>query len=451
MAATILIVDDEKDIRISLQGILEDEGYQVLTASDGEDALTTIRAELPDLVLLDIWMPGMDGMETLSLLKDEFPFLTTVMISGHGTIETAVKATKLGAYDFIEKPLSLDKVLITVANALKLKQLSLENSQLKQHACRQHELVGATAAIVQLREQALRVAASASPLLISGEKGSGKCLLAGFIHYQSARREQPFSTILCAALPEDLLERELFGYEKGAFPTASASGKGVFDRVDGGTLLLDEISELPRSVQSKVLRVMREGCFERAGGGKSVRVSVRVIASSSVDLQQKRHSGEFLEELYRQLTVVSLAMPPLRERLADLPLLVQHLICQFSRHEGRDSKTIEPAALEMLQSYRWPGNIRELRNMVERILIMSTGAVITVDDIPELRSEGDVLLPHASGGATLRSAREEFEREFILRKLEEHDWNISRTAELIGVERTSLHRKIKSYGIDVHK
>jgi len=457
VSKTILIVDDEKDIRISLTGILEDEGYQVVTASSGMEALDKVREEQPDLVLLDIWMPGIDGLETLDRLKAAQPALTVIMISGHGTIETAVRATKLGAFDFIEKPLSLDKVLIAVGNALRLKQLTAENDELKRAAGNEHELVGSAAVIEALREQITRVAPSNASVLVSGENGTGKELVARSIHYYSTRHDKPFVAINCAAIPEELIESELFGHEKGAFTGALSQKKGKFDLADGGTLFLDEIGDMSLRTQAKVLRILQERCFERVGGTRLVSVDVRIIAATNKDLDEEIRQGRFREDLYYRLNVIPFRVPALRERIDDVPQLVEHFIALFARKEGREPKSFRPEALDMLKQYHWPGNVRELRNIIERILIMTPGRTIIHDDIPDLRGDTSAQ-PHpcpnldgALAQGTLREAREEFEREFLIQKLEENDWNISRTAEVIELERSNLHRKIKSYGIDVRK
>jgi len=460
MAKTILVVDDEKDIRISLTGILEDEGYQVLTADSGVGALECARQELPDLVLLDIWMPGMDGLETLERIKVLFPQLTVIMISGHGTIETAVRATKLGAFDFIEKPLSLDKVLISVVNALRMKDLRVENEELKRVVANEYEMIGSAAVMVTLREQIMRVAPTTASVLVTGENGTGKELAARSIHFYSQRRDRPFVAINCAAIPEELIESELFGHEKGAFTGAIAQKKGKFDLADGGTLFLDEIGDMSLRTQAKVLRIIQERCFERVGGTKLVTVDVRIIAATNKALDEEISQGRFREDLYYRLSVVPFRVPTLRERHEDIPLLVQHFVAQFYRREGREPKTFQPEALGLLARYDWPGNVRELKNIVERILIMTPGRTITAADIPELHGTpgspplADIPEQRSEGGlsvGTLREAREGFEREFIIQKLEENDWNISRTAEVIELERSNLHRKIKSYGIDVRK
>ena len=457
MSKSILVVDDEKDIRISLTGILEDEGYQVMTAASGVEALESARQDLPDLVLLDIWMPGMDGLETLEKLKTLFPQVTVIMISGHGTIETAVRSTKLGAFDFIEKPLSLDKVLITVSNALRMRQLRVENDELKRAAGNEYELIGCSSVMSTLREQIMRVAPTNASVLVTGENGTGKELVARSIHYYSQRRDKPFIAINCAAIPEELIESELFGHERGAFTGAVAQKKGKFDLADGGTLFLDEIGDMSLKTQAKVLRILQERCFERVGGTRVVTVDVRIIAATNKDLDEEIRQSRFREDLYYRLNVVPFRAPSLRERVDDIPMLVPYFVAQFYHREGCEPKIFLPETLDLLCQYSWPGNVRELKNIIERILIMTPGHVVTTSDIPELQLEKGftgLTYPGDEGGGvveTLREAREEFERGFIVQKLEENDWNISRTAEVIELERSNLHRKIKSYGIDVRK
>ena len=454
MQHTILIIDDEKDIRTALTGILEDEGYQVLNAESGIEGIECARQELPDLILLDIWMPGMDGLETLGKLKIHLPQVTVIMISGHGTIETAVRATKLGAFDFIEKPLSLEKVLISVSNALQLQELIVQNAELKRSASADSELIGESPEIIILREQIRRVAPTSASVLINGENGSGKELIACSIHCSSPRRERPFITVHCSAIPEQLIESELFGHEKGAFLGAISHKKGRFDQADGGTLLLDEIGELPLNTQLKILRFIQAGSFERVGGIRQLTADVRIIAATTRSLEKDMAAGKFNADLYYQLSTVPFLATSLRERLEDIGPLVQHFVAQFFRREGGETKAFMPDALEMLKQYSWPGNLRELKNVVERILIVAPGRVISADDIPPLSGEPLATL-HSLDGAfsrsALRDAREDFEREFIIHKLEENDWNISRTSELIELERSNLHRKIKNYGIDVRR
>ncbi|HIJ81482.1 MAG TPA: sigma-54-dependent Fis family transcriptional regulator [Desulfuromonadales bacterium] len=455
MPHTILVIDDEKDIRTSLSGILEDEGYQVLTAASGAEGIDTAQQELPDLVLLDIWMPGMDGLEALERLKQLVPQVTVIMISGHGTIETAVRATKLGAFDFIEKPLSLEKVLISVANALHLQELKTENAELKRTATADHELIGDSPGMVALREQIMRAAPTSTCVRIDGENGTDREQAARALHHASPRRERPFIAVNCSSIPGELLEIELFGNEKGV--GAASQRKGKCDLADGGTLFLNEIGELSPASQMNVARIIKEGYFTRVGGGRQIAVDVRVLASTARELDREAAQGKFHEELLHLLDVVRLRVPPLRERKEDVTMLVQHFVTGFYRREGQEAKAFLPDALRLLSGYDWPGNLRELQNTVERILIMTPGRVIDVPDLPEQLRRGimtDQQLPESPGAcseSSLRLAREAFEREFIVRKLEEHDWNISRTAEIIELERSNLHRKIKSYGIDVRK
>ena len=457
MSKTILIVDDEKDIRISLTGILEDEGYQVMTAASGVEALESARQDLPDLVLLDIWMPGMDGLETLEKLKILFPQVTVIMISGHGTIETAVRSTKLGAFDFIEKPLSLDKVLITVCNALRMRQLRVENDELKRAVGNEYELIGCSSVMSTLREQIMRVAPTNASVLVTGENGTGKELVARSIHYYSQRRDKPFIAINCAAIPEELIESELFGHEKGAFTGAITQKKGKFDLADGGTLFLDEIGDMSLKTQAKVLRILQERSFERVGGTRIVSVDVRIIAATNKAINEEIRQNRFREDLYYRLNVVPFRAPTLRERTDDIPILVPYFVDQFYHREGCEPKIFLPETLELLCRHVWPGNVRELKNIIERILIMTPGRIVTPSDIPDLQFEKGLTglpYPGEDGGGvmgTMREAREEFERGFIVQKLEENDWNISRTADAIELERSNLHRKIKSYGIDVRK
>jgi len=457
MHHTILIIDDEKDIRTALAGILEDEGYQVLSAESGVEGIECARQELPDLILLDIWMPGMDGLEALEILKGEFPQVTVIMISGHGTIDTAVRATKLGAFDFIEKPLSLEKVLISVANALQLQELKEENAELKRSVSTEYVLVGDSPEITAVREQIRRVASTSASVLISGENGSGKELIACSIHCHSPRRERPFISVHCSAIPEELIESELFGHEKGAFVGATSHKKGRFDQADGGTLFLDEIGDLPLGTQMKILRFIQDGSFERVGGIRRLAADIRIVGATARSIEQDMAAGTFSSDLYYQLSTVPFKAPALREHLEDIGPLVQHFVAQFFRREGGEAKAFLPEAIDRLQRYSWPGNLRELKNVVERILIMTPGRVISAEDLAAF--SGDQLTGVAASQplegthtrSALRDAREDFEREFIIQKLEENDWNISRTAELIELERSNLHRKIKSYGIDIRR
>lgn len=449
MSNLILIVDDQEDIRRSLTGILEDEGYQVLTTDNGSDALEMAREEVPDLVLLDIWMPGLDGIETLERLKNLMPDLTVVMMSGHGTIETAVKATKLGAYDFVEKPFSLDKVLITIANAISYKELYKENEALRLASREEHELVGSSPAIEQLREQVQRVALAATPVLIYGEAGAGKELVARSIHHYSARRSRPFIAVNCSAIPEELLEGELFGYERGAFPGATSQRRGKLELAEGGTVFLDAVDELSLKQQALLLQLLRERSFDRPGGSRPVRLDVRVIVATTVALAELVRDGRFRSDLFQQLNVVPFSVPPLRERRDDIPLLVRHFVMQFHRHEGWELRQFDDQAMALLRAYSWPGNTRELKNLVERILIMAQGTTVTTEDIPELLTMDELSEQQPVSGDRLsfHGAREQFERQFLLDQLQASSWNLDATAQAVGLERTVLQRKVLQFGL----
>jgi two-component system, NtrC family, nitrogen regulation response regulator NtrX len=380
------------------------------------------------------------------------------MMSGHGTIETAVKSTKLGAYDFIEKPFSLEKVVVTVENALAMTRLREENASLRGLVLQSHEMIGASAAMEQLREQIVLVAPTNSSVRITGENGTGKELVARSVHFHSQRRDKPFIEINCAAIPEELIESELFGHERGAFTGAVAQKKGKFDLADGGTLFLDEIGDMSLKTQAKVLRILQEKKFERVGGTRTLEVDVRIVAATNKLLEEEIKHGAFREDLYYRLNVVPFKVPSLRERRDDIPLLIGYFLEAFCRREGRELKRIVPEAVEALQRYDWPGNVRELKNIVERLVIMTPGGTITTNHLPDYlateaagREAGGGKLDSVLELSSLREAREEFEREFIIQKLEENDWNVSRTAEAIELERSNLHRKIKSYGIDMRK
>jgi two-component system, NtrC family, nitrogen regulation response regulator NtrX len=458
MGATILVVDDEESIRTSLAGILEDEGYRTIFAVDVMEALELVKKELPDLVLLDIWMPRLDGIDTLQKLKELYPGLTVVMMSGHGTIETAVRSTKMGAYDFIEKPLSLEKVIVTVANALGMKRLREENDSLRGMVAQDHEITGDSPPARQLREQILLIAPTSTPVLITGENGTGKELVARAIHSNSPRSDKPFVEVNCAAIPEELIESELFGHEKGAFAGAVTQKKGKLDLADGGTIFIDEIGDMSLKTQAKVLRILHERKYERVGGTRTIEVDLRVVAATSKVLEDEIRTGHFREDLYYRLNVVPVRIPSLRARREDIPALVDHFLQIFSRREGRRAKVMVPEAVALMGNYDWPGNVRELKNIMERLVIMTPGQIIGVGQIPdyiaggeESRGLGGGRLDTVLERNSLREAREEFEKEFIIQKLEEHDWNISKTAESIELERSNLHRKIKSYGIDLKK
>ena len=443
----ILIVDDERAIQKALRGVLEDEGYRVTAVGTGADALKAVADEMPDLVFLDIFMSHMDGLETLTELKRLRPEATVVMISGHGTIETAVKATRLGAYDFIEKPLSLEKTLITMSRALEHGRLERENAVLRSRLDERAEIIGESDVMRRLREHIATAAPSTGRVLIHGENGSGKELVARAIHALSARREAPFVEVNCAAIPEELIESELFGHERGAFTGALARRRGKFETADTGTVFLDEIGDMSLKTQAKVLRALEEQAFERVGGRETLKVDVRVIAASNRDLPSLIAQGAFREDLFYRLNVIPIEVPPLRARTEDVPALVEHFIRVFCAENGKRLKTVAPGALTWFMTYEWPGNVRELRNMVERLVIMVPGDTIGADDLPPpLRPKGEPAAA-VSDGKPLKEARDSFERAYILAELRAQDWNMTRTAERLGIERSHLYRKIRAYGI----
>jgi two-component system nitrogen regulation response regulator NtrX len=453
MAKQILVVDDEERIRQSLNGILKDEGYEVVESKDGAQALKQLESDPPDLVLLDIWMPGMDGMEVLERMKGQVPNLPVIMISGHGNIELAVKAVKLGAYDFIEKPLSLEKVLLAVNNALVFSKLEQENRVLRQEVERKYEIVGNSTEVQKLKEQIKIVAPTNGWVLINGENGTGKELIARAIHRLSLRAEKSFVEVNCAAIPEELIESELFGHEKGSFTGALTKKRGKFDLAHEGTLFLDEIADMSLKTQAKILRILQEQKFERVGGTEMIYVDVRVIAATNRDLMEEIQKGKFREDLFYRLNVIPLTAPPLRERRGDIPLLVEYFIEAFCLENNKEKKKISPEAMELLTGYAWPGNVRELKNLVERMVIMTRGPVIEEKDVPDpVREHPKAPLEFSFFDFDLlRDARREFEKRFIMKKLSENDENISKTAERIGIERSNLHRKIKSYEIAMRK
>ena len=443
----ILIVDDERAIQKALRGVLEDEGYRVTAVGTGADALKAVADEMPDLVFLDIFMSHMDGLETLTELKRLRPEATVVMISGHGTIETAVKATRLGAYDFIEKPLSLEKTLITMSRALEHGRLERENATLRARLDERAEIIGESDVMRRLREHIATAAPSTGRVLIHGENGSGKELVARAIHALSARREAPFVEVNCAAIPEELIESELFGHERGAFTGALARRRGKFETADSGTVFLDEIGDMSLKTQAKVLRALEEQAFERVGGRETLKVDVRVIAASNRDLPSLIAQGAFREDLFYRLNVIPIEVPPLRARKEDVPALVEHFIRVFCAENGKRLKTVAPAALTWFMTYEWPGNVRELRNMVERLVIMVPGDGIGPDDLPPPLRPKSELAPALAEGKPLKEARDSFERAYILAELRAQDWNMTRTAERLGIERSHLYRKIRAYGI----
>jgi two-component system, NtrC family, nitrogen regulation response regulator NtrX len=440
----IVIVDDEAAIQATLRGVLEDEGYRVTTVGSGGDAVALVSDEAPDLVFLDIWMPGMDGLETLEAMRRVRPEVAVVMISGHGTIETAVKATRLGAYDFLEKPLSIEKTLLTIGHVLERGRLERENATLRATIEDRTQIIGDSEPMRALREQIAMAAPTNGRVLIHGENGSGKELVARAIHGQSARAGGPFVEVNCAAIPEELIESELFGHERGAFTGALARRRGRFEVASGGTLFLDEIGDMSLKTQAKVLRALEEQAFERVGGKDTVKVDVRVIAASNHDLPALIREGRFREDLYYRLSVIPITVPPLRTRREDIPAIVDHFLALFCAENGKPRKTLSGDALAWFLGYDWPGNVRELRNMVERLVIMSPRGVIGPDDVPAPLRPPEVAEVRER---SLRDARDQFERAYILNELRRNEWNMTRTAERLGIERSHLYRKIKAYGI----
>ncbi|MBW2066348.1 MAG: sigma-54-dependent Fis family transcriptional regulator [Deltaproteobacteria bacterium] len=451
MPKTILLVDDEESILQSLRGILSDEGFEVLCAKSGMEALQRVEETLPDLVLLDIWMPDMDGIETLVKIKENYPALQVLMMSGHGTIETAVKATKLGAYDFIEKPLSLEKVLLSINNALDYYRLEEELNLLRAKERDKYRITGNSKAIREVKEQIRIVAPTNAWVLISGENGTGKELVAHTIHRLSKRSHKPMIEVNCAAIPEELIESELFGHEKGAFTGADSMKKGKFDLAHEGTLFLDEIGDMSLKAQSKTLRILEEQKFERVGGSRTIHVDVRVIAATNKDLEAEIKKGTFRDDLYFRLNVIPIRVPPLRERVEDIPELINEFLREIARNTNLDQKEFSEESIELLKKYHWPGNVRELKNLVERMVIMTRDSIIRARDIPtpyNLESGLKDDLESSLMASSYKEAKARFERAFIAKKLKEFKGNVSQTAEAIGIERSNLHKKIKAYGLN---
>jgi len=439
MYPSILIVDDEPSIRQSLSGLLTDEGFIVSTAANGYEAMKIIEAESPDLVLLDIWMPGIDGLETLKEIKHQHSHIQVIIITGHGTIETAVKATKSGAFDFIEKPLSIDKIIVGINNALNFRRLEEENRYLRKKTLSKHTISGASPSTQSLKNQISLIAPNDSWVLITGENGTGKELVARTIHQFSSRSEQPFVDVSCAAISDEIIESELFGHEKGAFPGATSKSRGKFELAGKGSLFLDEIGDMSLKTQAKILRALQELKFQRVGGSRTLEMDVRVIAASNKDLESEIETGNFREDLYFRLNVVPIHVEPLRHRTEDIPILIETFLEESAKKDRSRRKTITQEAMAVLTDYSWPGNVRELKNLVNRLTIMVKKDVIDTSDIPDLnqvcnpmdgiRQEGDFLSMDR-----LADAREAFEKAFIRRKLKEKKDNIDQAAEAIGVD-----------------
>jgi two-component system nitrogen regulation response regulator NtrX len=447
----ILIIDDEAPIRDVLSASLRDEGYEVLLAHDGESGLKALKEHQPDVAFLDIWMPGKyDGIEVLTTARKEFPHVEFIMISGHGTIETAVKATKLGAWDFIEKPLSMDKIVIGISNIISFQQQKEEKAMLLNKLRKSIALMGEAPAIVNTKQIIARVAPTNSWVLIQGEPGTGKNLTAQNIHYMSTRASRPFVEVNCGGVPEDLLESEIFGIEKGGMPGVERTKKGKLDLAQDGTLYIAEIAEMNKDVQLKLLSYLDQKKYSRVGGAHMVENDVRIIAASGKDLEKEVKEGRFREDLYYRLNVIPFRVPALREHTEDVPVLMSYFSDNVSRETGYPKKVFSERATEKMMSYQWPGNVRELKNFIERVYILTPGEFVDVHDIRfagliDKEDEGAVEMNDLS---TFREARAQFEKEYLVRKITENGGNISKTAEVIGLERSYLHRKIKAYGID---
>jgi len=460
MKSRVLVIDDEAAIRDSLRMILEYEDYQFVGAASGQEALDVVRRERPDIVLLDIKMPGMDGMEVLRKLRALDEGLPVVMISGHGTTATAVEAIRSGAIDFLDKPLSSERVIVTLRNVLRQSELSSENRDLKVAMESKYELVGQSPALRNVLEAVTRAAPTNATVLLLGESGVGKELVARTIHRNSPRAGQRFVQVNCAAIPEELIESELFGHEKGSFTGATEKQVGKFEQADRGTIFLDEIGDMSPKTQAKVLRVLQEQEVERLGSARTIKVDVRVIAATNKNLEDAISRGEFREDLFFRLNVIPIVVPPLRERREDIPRLVQHFAKRTAEEHNLKPKRFDTGALDALQRYRWRGNIRELRNTVERLLIMTPSELVRVDDLPgeirsgepmrvaALESDGPTKSGEpAAGPGTLREFKDAAERAYLVQKLRENNWNISRTAELIDTPRSNLYKKLEQYGI----
>ncbi len=445
----ILVVDDEPGIRETLAGVLEDEGYRVESVESGESCLDLLERRTFAVVLLDIWLPGIDGLETLerigSIEAAQKPIV--VMISGHGSIGSAVRATKLGAHDFLEKPLSVEKVTLAVRNAVEHRRLVAQNASLRDELATKHTIIGESVPMKAVRQEIALMAPTNGRVLIYGESGTGKELVAHAIHEASPRAENRFVVVNCAAIPEDRIESELFGHVRGSLAGADKHKTGKFQLADGGTLFLDEVGDMSLKTQAKVLRVIEEQHFEPVGSGRTVQVDVRAIAATNKNLDEEIANGNFREDLFYRLNVVPFHVPPLRDRLEDIPVLAQHFLNQFSSAYGRKPKRLARSAVDALVSQSWPGNVRELRNLMERIVILHAGSEIDARHIPVAKSAGRSTGGRTQGFSSLREAREAYERDYVERTLKATNGNVTRAAERLGLERSNLHRKLRALGI----
>jgi len=448
--ARLMVVDDEKGIREALVQVFEYDGHQVRAAEDGPDALLTAESFHPDVIFLDVKMPGMDGLDVLARLHTECPGALVVMISGHGTIETAIEATRAGAYDFLEKPLDTDRLLVTLGRALELKGLTDSIADLKSQVESRYEIIGTSYQVRQVLDRVERVAPTEARVLVTGENGTGKELVARAIHRLSSRSDKAFVEVNCAAIPSELIESALFGHMKGSFTGAVADREGKFEQAHGGTLFLDEIGDMSLEAQAKVLRVLEQGVLTRVGGSKSIEVDVRVIAATNKDLEQQIEVGAFREDLFYRLNVVPIQIPALRERREDVPMLISHFCERMANGQGVVPKRFSPSAVERLQGLPWPGNVRELRNTVERLLILSTSPEVGPDDVDLLasgRSGSQSMAGEILGLETFVEFKESAERAYIVQKLRENEWNVAETARRIEMPRSNLYKKIERYGL----
>ncbi|MCG6552953.1 MAG: sigma-54 dependent transcriptional regulator [Candidatus Magnetominusculus sp. LBB02] len=442
---SVLIIDDEQGIRETLSLIFEDEGFSVAVASSAEEGLEFLAKHTPDVIFLDIWLPGIDGIEALEEIRRLYSSIPVIVISGHGKIEQAVKATKMGAYDFLEKPLSLERVILTAKRAIEHKELIVQNEMLKKDTVQKFVIIGESSAVANLRKQIEIAGKSNARVLIMGESGAGKELVARNLHLQSDRLNKPFIEVNCVAIPQELIESELFGHEKGSFTGAFEKKKGKFELADEGTLFLDEIGDMSMTTQAKVLRVIETQEFQRVGGSKNIKVDVRIIAATNKDLHKEVKEGKFREDLYFRLNVIPIIVPPLRERRDDLPILIEHFMNIFATEYGKSPRHINTDAMRILQGHDWPGNIRELKNTLERLFIMTQSREIRAADVAAFNSSTVDYFAFE----TLKDARDSFERDYIVKQLEKYKWNVSKTAEILQIERSNLHRKIKGFGIEI--
>ena len=446
----VLVIDDERGVRETLSEILSDEGYAVTSIESGEEGLRRLADESWDLVFLDVWLRDRDGLSILEAAGERLARLPVVMISGHANVETAVRAVRLGAYDFLEKPLSLERVLLTAQKAIERRDLIAQVESFRGKSESEITLIGSSPPLRRLQEEIARVAPTDARVLITGENGTGKELVARAIHRFSARADGPLVEVNCAAIPEELIESELFGHEKGSFTGASEERRGKFEEADGATLFLDEVGDMSPKTQAKVLRALQEGRFTRVGGTRAISSDARILSATNKDLAAEIRRGAFREDLYFRLAVVPIEVPSLRDRPEDVPLLARHFLAEACARFGRKPRTISPGAIEALQSHRWPGNVRELKNLIERVVILSKGDAIAPEDF-HFRRTSDGVPAGLPADAPLKEARDEFERQYILAALKRHRGNVSRAAESLQIERSNLYRKLKSYGIEVER